>query len=698
MSIQYQIPDNLSDEIKGISELINEHIAGRLDDHSLKVKRVPFGIYEQREAGSYLIRLRLPGGIVTPPQLSSIARISERLGGKYINITTRQGIQIPDVKIHELGGILSELLEYSVSSRGGGGNTVRNIVWPPESGVDPDEIFDVTEYGLALTSRLVAEPESWNLPRKFKVSFSGNPMRGHVVVHDLGFTAQIRDGQKGFRVTVAGGMGANSELAKVLYDFVEDDKVYFIARAVRSLFDKYGNRKQKHKARLRFLMKKLGETEFGKRFEKEYQAALSRYEPLRLDGAPELIRNDGPVGEKPVDAKEFTLWKTKHASLYREKLYNIEIPIFLGKLDNGFAVKLSELIKDIGNDVLRFNLRQNILLRAVPEDWLREIFNLVYRELPHIRNEGFLDRIVVCTGSYSCKLGVCHSRGLVQSVADTLNNTGENIESLGEVDINISGCPNNCGQHSIGDLGFFGRVGRNEGELYPAYSVLVGAKLYAKNPELAKQLGSIHAKQVPDFIKKVIEEYRKDESGYPSFKAFLQAVEAEKIEAIINSFPEIPSVKENPDFYRDYESSEAFSLIGKGEAECSAGLLDMVNADFQTVTRLENRLKGSVTSSLNLRNIVFHSARALLITQGVEAHSALEVYSGFKKLFTERGIVSPEFNSLLDLAEENNPDELIKNSDRVKSFAQTMRELYDSMDDSLRFHHLPEESHSRAGK
>jgi sulfite reductase (ferredoxin) len=240
----YIIPPTLPQEIDHLESLINQTLRGELEPSALKAHRVPFGVYEQRKDNTYMVRIRCTGGTLTPGQLRVIAQLSQQYGAHSLHITTRQEIQIHDVALENISPTIRRLLAAGLVTRGGGGNTVRNILISPESGVDPLEVFDITPYALALTSRLINEPDSWLLPRKFKISFSKSSAdTAFATFNDLGFIAARKDEAQGFMVYMAGGMGSNPQTGHMVHEFLPESDVCFVAEALKRVFDKYGNRK-----------------------------------------------------------------------------------------------------------------------------------------------------------------------------------------------------------------------------------------------------------------------------------------------------------------------------------------------------------------------------------------------------------------------------------------------------------------------
>ncbi|MDP3789397.1 MAG: nitrite/sulfite reductase, partial [Candidatus Omnitrophota bacterium] len=313
--MKYNLPADLDNEIDQLEALIKKYRSGEASQTELKAHRVPFGVYEQREPDTYMVRIRCAAGAVTPDQLEGIGAIASKYGVGDIHVTSRQELQIHYVKLDDIVSIIRDIKKLGLATRGGGGNTVRNIIAPDDAGIDPDEEFDVSPYAFALTSRLIAESDSWNLPRKYKIAFSGSPEdKGYATISDLGFIAKVKNGKKGFRVYAAGGMGAKSATSKLLFDFIEDGEVYPVAKAMKNVFFKFGNRKNKHAARSRFLWDSLGGDEFKRKFHEEYSKIIKEgFTPLAVNETEDKAVTPLVPQEEPEDTTGFTMWKSRFA-------------------------------------------------------------------------------------------------------------------------------------------------------------------------------------------------------------------------------------------------------------------------------------------------------------------------------------------------------------------------------------------------
>ena len=265
-----RIPESVKEDTLRYRSKVKEFLDGQTSPIAFRAYRVPMGVYEQRTAGKFMVRIRVGAGLVLPFQLERIAELAKRYGNGVLHVTTRQDIQIHEVKIEDTPDVLEGLLEVGLSSRGGGGNTVRNVSACPEAGVCLKEEFDVAPFAIATAEYLLQDRSSFNLPRKYKIVFSGCSQDcAFASVADLGFFAHKKDGIKGFAVYAAGGLGSNPAVSVKIEDFVKADDIFEVAETIKRLFDKHGDRSNKHKARLRYVLARVGIEDFVKLYQKE---------------------------------------------------------------------------------------------------------------------------------------------------------------------------------------------------------------------------------------------------------------------------------------------------------------------------------------------------------------------------------------------------------------------------------------------
>ncbi len=694
----YSLPPQLEPAINDLEELIGKFRKGEIHATELKAHRVPFGVYEQREPDTYMVRIRCAAGIISPLQLEKVAGIAAQYGSGDIHITTRQELQIHSVRLDDVIAIIRQLKKSGLTTRGGGGNTVRNITAQEDAGIDPDEEFDVTPYAVALTTRFIAEDDSWNLPRKFKIAFSGSAKdKGYATLTDAGFIAARKDGRNGFRVYAAGGLGAKPEAGNLLLDFIPADKVYPAARVLKTIFWKYGNRKNRHAARLRFLWSSLGEEEFKRRFREEYSKVEEEgFSPLAIDEEGAIAVTPGLAEEEPRDKRNFDLWKERFVKEQKQKgLFSAEIAIELGFISHERAVKLAKFIAHFGDDMLRMTKNQNFLLRNIPGRCLGNFYNFLDDTFQDLNRPAIYGRILSCAGASTCQIGICLSRQAAKALMNLLENSGMDLDRLGDIKLNISGCPNSCGQHPAADLGFFGKALRKEGSLYPAYNVVSGAVIGDGMTRLAEQAGEIPAKALPKMVADIFAGYLSGAAKYKSIREYMQTGAKEALKEICARYKDIPDFDEDKNYYFDWGSQDPFSLAERRGGECSAGIFDLIEMDLKNIkdtrVKLENAGEDKEKKAGLIDRLIFYSARMLLVTRGVEPKSEEEAYKAFLQHFVETGLIAASFKDIIEMAGRKDRLALFEKDREARELAEAVESLYENMDNSFNFKPRPAE-------
>lgn len=565
----YRIPSGLPQEIDALEQHIADFHAGKLSADELKALRVPFGCYEQRRDGSFMLRIRTPGGALTPAQLRVMAELADAHGSPFLHITTRQEFQIHDLPLDAVIPAMRRLLPAGLSCRGGGGNTVRNMLLSPDAGVGCDEAFDPSPYVFALTSRLIAEPDSWTMPRKLKFAFSGSVADTALArFNDLGFLAKTENGEKGFMVCVAGGMGGKPEPGHLLHDFIPAEDVYLVAEAIKLLFLRYGNRENRNKARLRFLWNAQGEASFRKLYA-DIRAELEAKKPapLELPVAPFIGNADG-VAPVSVSGPEYEIWRQRFVEPQAQPgRISVVLPVSLGNLKTRHALALADFLMPLGEDVMRAGFGQNIRLRNIPERLAGNVFQLV-RDFDVLQSAPrVLADAVSCTGADTCKLGICLPKGAMRAITDAVRACGLAADALSGFRLHISGCPNSCGQHPIADLGFFGGAGKLNGHAYPAYTVVAGARIRNADTRFARSFGKVPAHNLPDFVCDVLRIWMEKKPGFASFADYVDGEGAADLEGAIARHADVADFDVDPTAYTDWGADAAFSLAGRGVSE-----------------------------------------------------------------------------------------------------------------------------------
>ncbi|MDR1666744.1 MAG: sulfurtransferase TusA family protein [Bacteroidales bacterium] len=690
----YKIPDTLNEDIAKLGDWVKGFREGSVPAVQFKAFRVPMGIYEQRKDDVYMVRIRTTGGVIYPEQLLEVMEIARRHRSDLLHITTRQEIQIQNLELEEITPVLYELKAAGLSAKGGGGNTVRNILVSEESGIFDGEIFDTTPYAMALTTKLIAEPDSYLLPRKMKIAFSSDDRQiDYAAINDLGLVAKIKNGRRGFMVYAGGGGGSNPSVGWLLSDFVPENELYAIAGALKTMFSEHGNRKNKHKARLRYIFYRLGE-EATLRLIGEYYEAAKKTAPLFApEAAPEERPHVGytpPTGIRIDDG--YDIWRKRYVREQRQEGYNsILVPFMAGNLridheaSTKAVKKLLHFVAPFGRHTIRFTTTQNIRLRNIPAAALPELYLLLKDIVPEMHAPLLVNNIVSCTGADTCRLGVALSKGLAAAIRKELMNSTLDLERLSDTRIHISGCPNSCGQQIWADIGFSGKILRND-RIYPGYQVHLAANRGNK-PHIAEPAGQINARDIPKFVVRLLASFLEVQPRYPNLTAWLETDGKKQALQLLAAYEEVPSFADDKNYYFDWGAETVFSVIGRGAAECSAGLFDMIDFDLNLIEEHRKTLETETNpqeTNRHLYGIGYSASRMLLITRGAEPKTTEDVFEMFATHFIAFGLVDERFRKITETLKQAQPeDELPK--DEILALADTVIELYKNMDDSLQF-------------
>ena len=620
----YRIPSTLNGDLDYTQSLIDQFKAGEIQAGQLKSNRVPMGIYEQRKNQHYMLRLRCAGGLVTPEQLAKIAFVGHQLSTSHLHVTTRQEIQIHNVDIEDAIPALKKLEKVGISSAGGGGNTVRNMMVDDRSGLTADEEFDVYPYVEELTSRLIAEKDSFTMPRKYKVAIDTSvATANYSYIADLGLQARIKDGQRGFRVLIAGSAASNAHTGWEVFDFLPEKDLYRAAKALKNWFHKYGNRRNRHKARMRYVFYKYG-TEEAKRLyleefeelkkdgsidfeasalplehhkpsfsplgEKEVKSEERRVKNSNPLGVPADLQSDGKQGTSKneiIDVEAFETWKRRYAHKQtnaeglKENLWYAYIPLRHGNNSTDFFAEVAEYLGNYGNDVIRFTKKEQIQVRNIPEEYLTNIYAF-FKKLGvyQIDYPVVVTNLTCCTGADTCRLGICLPKGAIDGIAKQLLDSDLNLDAIPDFELRMNGCTNICALATWGDLGFSGRVGRVGDDPYPAYTIWLPVK---GKHEIDLQQGYIAAKKIPAFVEDYLRDVIAEQANYADYYEYVAKRGVNIVKDLIAKYKEVAPYSEKPDTFFDFGDDEKFSLIKYGKAECSAGLFDIIEIDQDTI-------------------------------------------------------------------------------------------------------------------
>ncbi|HJP17577.1 MAG TPA: sulfurtransferase TusA family protein [Nitrospinota bacterium] len=699
----YNLPEDLKKDIEAYKSEIVSFLKGGMHPTQFRGKRVPRGIYEQRTNDTFMMRIRIPAGGITPVQMEKASELSNKYGNGILHITTRQDVQLHWVKLEDTPEVMFELLKVGLTTKGGGGNTVRNITACYEAGICKCELFNVSPYAIALTEHLIKDPKSYTLPRKFKISFSGcSDDCSNATVNDIGFIAAERSlngkTEYGFRVYVAGGMGAKSKVAEKLEDFISLNDVGITAEAIKRVFDKHGNRKNKHKARLRFLFEKIGHDEFVKLYRDELKE-LKKEGGVKLDvreiSVPsEALTPSAAVTDNSGEDDTYNRWLLQNVFPQKQNdFYYVKVFLELGDISAEQLKKLAGVADNFREGTIRSTHDQNLAFRWIHKSELKILYDKLKEIGLNKPGAKTIENITCCAGASTCRLGICLSRGLASALSKELRSNGEKVQSINNVNIKISGCPNACGQDPIGQIGFLGAARRVGEKMMPNYIITLGGRVEEGKTTLGENIGMAPSKDIPSIISGFLKDYTSNGRN-PDFYEYIEKKGKSVLKKLIDEKKSIPSYKENKDYYIDWSADEEFSLEGRGEGECGAGVFDMMEVGLKEAKRAMNRAEETLNNGDNpakeLYQAINHSSHALLVTRGVEAKNDIEAFEFFEDLFINTKLVDKKFRKLMYMATEyKNGDlkdeALKKNYANIKELTHAVADLYNSMDDSLQF-------------
>ncbi|WP_159021757.1 HEPN domain-containing protein [Formosa sp. L2A11] len=638
-------------ELEKKIRLFNE---GNITDESFRSLRLARGIYGQRQPGVQMIRIKLPYGKVTSNQLLRISDVSDRFSTGRLHITTRQDVQIHYVSIDDTPELWSQLEQDDITLREACGNTVRNVTASETAGIDVDEPFDVTPYAHAVFQFFLRNPICQEMGRKFKISFSSSDADTALsYIHDLGFIPKIKDGERGFRVVLGGGLGSQPRHADLIYEFLPTYKVIPLIESVLRIFDRHGERARRMKARMKFLIKEYGAEKFLELVEAE-QKALSNQE-VHIDANDEAINlADVAVPEVEIeDENAYNSWRALNVLPQKQDgLFAIGIKIKLGDFYTDKARKLAALIKDYAADELRFSLRQNILIRHVKEDLLP----FFYQELKALDfvETGFnaTTDITACPGTDTCNLGIASSTGMADELEKVLYSEYPQYINNQNIAIKISGCMNACGQHNMAHIGFQGMSIRTKDKLVaPAVQVLLGGGVLGNGEgRFADKVIKLPSKRGPQALRLILDDF--EANGNPG-ESFLEYYDRQDGQKYFYNFLVTLSDTENlqPSDFIDWGTNEAYKQeVGVGE--CAGVIIDLVatllfeakekldRAEdvFKTTDKWADAIYLAYTANVN-------AAKALLLSEDVKTNSQANIINLFDDTFVETNKITLDTNT-----------------------------------------------------
>jgi sulfite reductase (ferredoxin) len=611
--------------------------------------RLRHGVYGQRQPGVQMQRIKIPLGMLNTRQMERLAELAEEYADAVCHITTRQDIQLHFVSINDTPNLMRRLAEVGITTREACGNVVRNVCACTRSGVCHEEAFDTTPYARAMAYFLLRHPDAQNFGRKFKISFSGcdHHACGLGMMHDIGVIAQVREGQRGFKVLVGGGLGPIPYQAKLYSEFVPAAELLPMAQAIARVFARLGEKKNRARARMKFLVAQLGIDEFRRLVEEErgrlphdprWTSWLAEAETFREE--PLLPPSDLDLAGRSA---EFVRWVGLNTRPQKQPGYSaVTVFLPLGDISSDQLRGLARLCRRFVRDTVRTSVEQNLVVRWVPSGWLADFYDGL-RELDLAEPGAHtLADVTACPGTDSCKLGITSSRGLAALLHQKFHNGLVQIADRQDLKIKISGCFNSCGQHHIADIGFFGSVQRKGSHVAPVFQVLVGGETEGNASAYGLPVAKVPAQNAPAAVKKLSDLFSAERQDGETFSEFARRLGKARIKEELAALSALPAYEENPAFYQDNRQPWDFHM-STGTGECAGEVVEQSEFLLEDSGRLvfeatlaldEDRLGEAAEKAFGA---MLKAADSLLVQRGLLLSDRFNTVEEFRKLFFETG-------------------------------------------------------------
>jgi sulfite reductase (ferredoxin) len=622
---------------------------GKMDDDKFRSIRLLRGIYGQRQPGVQMVRIKLPFGRVTTQQIRRIADISDEYASSNLHATTRQDIQIHFVSLDRTPELWTKLEQDAITIREACGNTVRNVTASPTAGIDKDEPFDVSPYAYETFKYLLRNPVNQEMGRKFKISFSSTEEdTAYSFIHDLGFIPRIVDGKRGFKVLIGGGLGANPYLALTAYEFLEEDLIIPFTEGVLRVFDRYGERNRRMKARMKFLLDDIGLEEMMRLVKEEWNALPNKTYKIDTGILPQpRLSNfvpDGPV----VITNESKYQRWFATNVVRQKqagYFGVYIKLPLGNLPSNMARKFADVVDKYASEELRITVNQGYLLRFVREDVLKHLY--VALDALALAEPGFdsVGDITACPGTDSCNLGISDSTQVSLVLEKVINEEYPELIYNNDIKIKISGCPNSCGQHGLASIGLHGSTIKDkQGKVLPALVVLLGgAKLNGGEGIIADKILKIPSRKGPDALRLLLDHYEEHGLEGEYYHDYFKRIGRNVFYTLLKPLADLSLV--TPSDYIDWGQENNF-VLHTAVGECAGVIIDLVSTLlYDSEEKLawakqaadEEMYADSIYHSYN---VFINTAKAMLLRVDQKPSTQIQTLNDFQKHFVETGLIS----------------------------------------------------------
>ena len=653
-------------DIVDLEKKINDFRSGKIHDERFRSLRLARGIYGQRQPGVQMIRIKLPFGKVTFKQLLRIADIADEYGSGNLHLTTRQDIQIHYVSLDRTPELWAKLEQDDITLREACGNTVRNVTSSPNAGIDPDEPFDVSPYAQAVFAYFLRNPICQEMGRKIKISFSSSDKdTAYSYIHDLGFIPKINEnGERGFKVLFAGGLGAQPFLASAVHDFLPENQLIPFTESVLRVFDRYGERNNRNKARLKYLVQKLGLEEVLRLVAEERVANKVKTYEIDLNTVPQPsfpFTQDYPKVEIENESHYQHWFATNVIEQKQQGFYGVYVKVQVGDMKTDQARAFVNAVRPYVADEIRITQNQGLLLKFVAANALPSLYKALFEIGYAIAGFDSLADITTCPGTDTCNLGISNSMTLAEVLEEVIYEDFPELIYEKNIKIKISGCMNSCGQHGLAEIGFHGSSLKAEGKVVPAVQVMLGGGTVGNGVgRVAERVIKVPSKRATQVLHYILNDFKGNNLPEESFHQYYDRKTKDHFYQLLKPLADLTNLKSEE--FVDWGHEETFqTAIGVGE--CAGVVIDLV-----ATLLLEAQEKlGWAEQALNNQahaDAIYHAysvfisaAKSLLLDKGVNSSTQVGVIREFDNHFVENKEISlsTTFSELVLQINKNEP-------------------------------------------
>lgn len=669
----------IENDIIDLANKISQFKNLQIDEEKFRSLRLARGVYGQRQPGVQMIRIKIPYGKMTFRQLRRIADLSDEYASSKLHATTRQDIQIHYVSLDKTPELWAKLEQDNITLREACGNTVRNVTASDKAGIDPKEPFDVSPYAHAIFEYFLRNPICQEMGRKFKIALSSSVEdSAFTFIHDVGLIPKVKviygKEIRGFKVYIGGGLGAQPFLAKLAYDFLEEDQLIPFIEGLLRVFDRYGERARRQKARLKFLLNDLGLEEVLKLVAEEQKALKDK--TFKVDHAafkdiPDLPAFADFSTVQVNNPEKFEMWFNTNVFEQKQKgFYGVYVKLLLGDMTSDLARTFADIAEKYAGDDIRITVNQGYLLKFVTKDALKPLFNEL--DVVGLAEPGFDSTadITACPGTDTCNLGISSSTGTARALENVIKNEYPDLKYNHDLKIKISGCPNSCGQHGLAAIGFHGSSIKNGVNVLPALQVMLGGGVNTDGEgEIAERVIKVPSKRGPEALRTLLDDYEVNGLEGEYYKDYFKRQGKMYFYSMLKPLGDLDTV--TPTDYIDWGQEENFAVV-TAVGECAGVIIDLVStllfdSDEKlewSAAALEN--KNYADSIYHSYNVFVNSAKAMLLGENVKNSTQMSVIKDFDRIFVETGIFTFEEGSFREHVLQMNKHE--PNEDFANSF------------------------------